>query len=395
MKVLIIHNKYSNYGGEDKIVEQQYNIFKKNGIDVRLYCKDNNFINKFTKINKFKLIKEAYYSMQVEKELLIFLVDFKPDIIHIHNIYPLVSPVVYDLFSKMNIPIVQTLHNYRFICPNGLMFNNNIVCEKCLQKDSYYHCFFNKCYHNSYVQSLWYADVIRRANNKGLFNKINKFIALNIFVKDKMVKKGFDSSKIRVIPNCIINNDNNFPDYYKEDYYIFIGRLSNEKGITTLVKAFTKMKNIKLKIVGDGPLKEAINAYLKHNDLNNIELLGFKKGQEKEELISKAKAIIIPSECYENFPTVVLEAFSFGTLAIASSVGGLQYMIEENYNGVKFSAGNFYELKEKISLLDIDSDRILKLSKNAYDTYKKLYTEDTYYKSHMNLYKELLDRKDI
>lgn len=393
MKVLIIHNKYSTYGGEDKIVEQQYSILKQNGVDVKLYCKDNNSINKLSKTNKIRLIKDAYCSKQVEQELLCLLDDFKPDIVHIHNVYPLVSPVVYDFFKKYNIPIIQTLHNYRFICPNGLMFNANVICEKCLEKDSFYQCFHNKCYHNSNIQSLWYADIIGRAYKKGLFENIDKFISLNGFVKDKMIEKGYGSEKISIIPNCIMKSDGDLKELNKEDYYLYIGRLSEEKGIITLMKTFSGLNNLNLKIIGDGPLKESVNKFVLDNNLDNIELLGFKGGQEKDELISKAKAVIVPSEWYDNFPTVVLEAFSLGTLVIASSIGGLQYMIEENYNGVKFTAGNVEELKEKICLLDKDNETILRLSKNAYETYKKNYTEDIYYNGHMNLYRELINKR--
>lgn len=391
MKILIIHNRYSIYGGEDKIVEQQYDIFAKNGIDVKLYCENSKDISSLSKFDKLRLVRNAYYSKKTEKDLLCLIKNFIPDIVHIHNVYPLISPIVYDFFKKRNIAVVQTLHNYRFICPNGLMFNNDSICEKCLKKDSFYQCVSNKCYHNSYIQSFWYSSIIGRAYSKGIFNSIEKFISLNEFVKEKMMQKGYDKEKIAIIPNCITESENNFFQLEKENYYLYIGRLSEEKGVNTLIKAFSVMKDTKLKIVGDGPLKDQVENCINESNLKNIELLGFKSGQEKCKLIAEAKALIVPSEWYENFPTVVLEAFSLGTFVIGSSIGGLQYMIEDNYNGIKFVCGDIEDLRKKIYLVDNDWQTIIKLSQNAYKTYKDKYTEKIYYDNHMKLYKSLID----
>lgn len=391
MKVLLVHNKYSEYGGEDSIVEKQYQLYKKKGIDVELYTKSNNNIDSLSIINKIKMIKESYSSKKTESELIEITSNFNADIVHIHNVYPIISPGVYEFFYKRNIPIIQTLHNYRFICPNGLMFRNNSVCEKCLKNNNYYECFYNKCYHESYMQSLWYSNLISNSFNKGVFNKINKFIALNNFVKQKMIEKGYDGAKIEIIPNST-NEKPTLECYDKKDYYLYIGRISNEKGVNTIIKTFSMLNNINLKIVGTGPLENEIKNFIKEKGINNIEYIGFKNGIEKDNLIRFSKAIIVPSEWYENFPTVVLEAFSLGTMVIASDIGGLKYMIKNDYNGIKFKSGDVFDLKQKLLLIDRNKELIAELSKNAYNTYINYYTEDIYYNKHMNLYNNLIKR---
>lgn len=390
MNILLIHNKYAHYGGEDAIVEQQKNIFEQKGNKVFLYIKESVKITEYSKINKLTLIKKAYKNKNVEKEVEDIIKNFKPHIAHVHNVYPLISPYIYEILYENNIPIAQTLHNYRFICANGLMFNKNKICEECLKNKNYYFCAYNKCYRDSYFQSLWYADVINNACKNGYFNKINKFIALNQFVKNKMIERGFEEEKICIIPNCtnLVNKEPNLNN--KEDYYLYIGRLSEEKGTITLIKAFEKLKDINLKIVGGGPLEEEITNEINEKNLLNINLLGFKQGKEKEKIISKAKAIIVPSEWYENFPTVILEAFSLGTMVIASDIGGLSYMIEDNVNGIKFEMGNYKDLINKINYLEQNKDIIVEFSKNAYSTSQNDYSVENYYLRHENLYKQLI-----
>ncbi len=388
MNILLIHNKYSIYGGEDKIVEQQYNILKKNN-NVKVYYRDNNEIRNFSFLSKIKLFREAYNSKKTISDLLELIEKFRPDLVHVHNIYPLISPSIYNFFYERNIPVVQTLHNYRFICPNGLMFRDGHICDDCLRLSNFRSCIINKCYRESFIQSLWYSDIISKANKNKCFDKISKFVALNDFVKDKMIEKGYKKDLFEIIPNCIDISYNNCLNK-KEDYYIYVGRLSSEKGILTMMKAFSKLSNVNLKIVGDGPLKNELKKFIFENNCNNIDLLGFKSGNEKLELIANAKALIVPSEWYENFPTVVLEAFSLGTIVIGTSTGGLSYMIKHNYNGYKFNLGDQEGLIEAIKNLNLDERNIIKLSNNAYNTYINYYSKDIYYNKHIELYNKIL-----
>ena len=151
MNILIVHNMYSQYGGEDKIVQEQVEILGRNN-NIHLYSRNNNEIAHFNRLQKIDLLKQSYSSEKTKLDISTIIKNFKPDVAHVHNVYPLISPVVYEVLNDYKIPIIQTLHNYRFLCPNGLLFNKNI-CERCLESDSYYKCLLNKCYHNSYIQN--------------------------------------------------------------------------------------------------------------------------------------------------------------------------------------------------------------------------------------------------
>jgi glycosyltransferase involved in cell wall biosynthesis len=391
---LLAHNFYKNYGGEDQVVENQLKLLSKKGICVKTYFENNKDINKNKGIGKIKLIQNSYSCNMTWEKTQKILGASKIDIAHIHNVYPIISPGIYNVLGKHNIPIIQTLHNYRFICPNGLMYTYNHICERCLIKNNYYECFYNKCYRKSYLQSFWYADIISRAYKKGYFNYIDRFIALTPFMKEMMIKKGFPASKISIIPNYVENQFDKL-SYTKQNYFIYLGRLSEEKGIFTLLKAMENLNNrINLKIIGDGPLKEAIINFIREHKIQNIELLGFISGKEKKEFLKNAKAVIIPSECYENFPTVLLESFSLGTLGIVSKIGGVQYMINDSFNGLHFKPSNDKDLAEKILFINNNPDKMLEMSKEAYNTYLKNYTEDIFYERLINLYREVIEEKE-
>jgi len=388
MRILIIHNFYKQYGGEDKAVEDQIRLLKSAGHHVYLYSKDNKALNLKNTIRTFL---EAYYSKSTVREIGTIVDQFKPHIAHVHNIYPVISPSVYQTLSDKKVPIAQTVHNYRFICPNGLMFRKGRPCACCLEKGSYYYCGLYRCYRGSFLQSFWYADIISKAYKKGLFNKISRFIALNGFVKNKMIEKGFNEEAIEIIPHFVnINSYEITGNTRKMDYVLYIGRLSAEKGVMTLLKAMKILGNINLKIMGDGGLKHEIAEYIKANNMKNVELLGFKTGREKDYIISQAKAIVLPSECYETFGLAVVEGFSLGTAAIVSKGGALEYIIKEGVNGLCFQPGNPNDLAEKIKLI-ANNERLLEyMSQNAFKTYKEYYSPEIHYKRLMNLYERVI-----
>ncbi len=384
MRILIVHNFYKQYGGEDQMVHEQVKLLNGRGNEVFLYSKNNNELPR----NKYKVFKEAYYSINTIKELNEIIFNYKPEIAHIHNIFPQISPSVYDVLAGKGIPIIQTLHNYRLACPNGLFFNKGKVCTLCLEKGDFYYCAIKRCYRNSYIQSYWYSDILNKNSKIGIFGKIDKFIALNEFMREIMIRKGYSSDKIVVIPNGI--SCTNGPNFHKKNYLVYVGRLSKEKGIFTLIEAIELLPNIQLKILGDGDEKNKLVKYIQKKNIKNIEFLGFLNGQIKDEIIEHAKAIIVPSEWYENFPTVVLEALSLGTMAIVSKTGGLQHMIKDNYNGLLFQSTNSMDLKAKIRYTIENDQKLLEMSKNAYESFINRYSSHVFYDNLINLYNQLL-----
>lgn len=386
MRLLIIHNEYSVYGGEDAVVNKFYSSLAQSGIDVKLYKVNNSSLSDLNMFGKVALFVKNFAMRSINQDLLSLLDNYKPDIVHIHNVYPLIAPRIYYEAYIRKIKIVQTLHNYRFMCPNGLLFRKGMICERCSNTSNLYYCFYKRCYRNSYLQSFWYAFMISKAYKKGWFQYIDKFIALNPFMLSKMIEYGYKKSKLTIIPNGL-SKPEKIESIEKKNYFLYIGRLSEEKGIMTLINAINKT-DFQLIVIGKGPLEQKILSLIKEK--SNIQLLGFKTGEEKDRLIAEAKAVVVPSECYENFPTVVIEAFSHGVPVIASKIGGLQYMVKENYNGYTFEAGKEMELAEKINLLFQDNTYD-KLTIGALTSYNENYNENIIIKKNINLYRELIE----
>jgi glycosyltransferase involved in cell wall biosynthesis len=367
MRILIVHNEYKIRGGEDAVVKKQYQNLKSKGIEVHKYIVSNKKIDNMSKSEKIKLFLKGFFLMNYDNKLLKTIESYKPDVVHIHNVFPLINPSIYESLNKRGIKIVQTLHNYRLLCPNGLFFRNGHICEDCLLSENKYKCAMNSCYRNSKIESFWYSRMISLADKKGSFKKIDRFVALNEFMKDKFIQNGYPSNSLSIIPNGIFDNVKDFVKIKKE-YYLYIGRLSEEKGLRTLLDVFEKGSR-QLIIIGTGPLEEHVKDITKMNA--NIEYLGFKSGEEKDVLIAQAKAIIVPSEWYENLPTVIIEAFMNSTPAIVSNLGGAQHMVEEGYNGTKFDAGDGNKLLEALNRLEsLEADI---LNRNARSTFLGTY----------------------
>ncbi|URZ03541.1 glycosyltransferase family 4 protein [Clostridium felsineum] len=391
MKILIIHNTYKNYGGEDKAVDDLIKLLKDKNIEVYVYKKNNIDIDQYDKLNKIKLIKNSFCSNETIKELKLIIQTFKPDIAHIHNIYPLISPSVYKVLHDNKIKIVQTVHNYRFLCPNGLFYRSGEICTKCLEKNNFMSCIRYKCYRNSFLQSLWYSLILKNGYKKGYFNKIDKFIVFNSISKKNMIRKGFEENDIEIIPNYTYGQSKDNLRDTKKNYIIFVGRLSQEKGIETLLEAMKNLKNVELKILGDGILKEEIKNRIRKFKMNNVKLLGFKQGEEKIELIKEAKALIFTSEWYETFGLTIIEAFANRTTVIASNIGGISDIVEDGKNGLLFKIKDSKDLELKIKYVLDNKEKLELFSNNAYNTFKSKYSENVFYENIISLYRSLIN----
>ena len=390
MYILQIHNSYQTPGGEDKVVNAEKELLEANGHRVIQYYRHNNEIKDYGFFQKIRFFVETIYSQRTCRELDKLIEKQKPDIAHIHNVFPLISPSVYYCLKRHNIPVVQTVHNYRFLCPNSLFYTRNAICEKCKAGNTM-HCFLNKCYKNNFLLSGLYALTFWiHGKVKTFQNKIDIFIALSYFSKDKLTEGCFPKEKIEIEGNFLSQNKTE-PDYDKEDYAIFMGRLSNEKGLITLLNAFRKMNKIKLKIAGKGGLEKELKMYTIKNNISCVEFLGFISGSERLELLQKARFSLIPSQCYDNFPTSALESFSVGTPVIASRIGGLPELIEEGKNGFLFESGDPDDLAEKISYLYENPDKTLEMGKYAHKCIDEKYGHQKHYERLMEIYEKAIE----
>lgn len=344
---------------------------------------------KLSFLKKIKVVLKILYNYQAKQNLEKLLREFQPDIAHLHNIYHQLSPSIIDMLKKYQIPMVMTLHDYKLICPNYKIYSKNEVCYKC-QGERYYNCFFRKCMKDSYAKSFL-VMIEAYLNNKilKLYHKIDLFIVPSHFMEDVCVKFGILENKLRVVNNFVDSSCISNAKVSDKSYLLYFGRLSEEKGIDILLKAMEKIEdNIKLKIVGVGP--EEKNLKIKSVKLKvkkNIEFIGYKYGEELNNLIINAKAIIIPSIGLENMPMSMLESMALGKVVIASKIGGISEVIKDGVNGMLFSSGNSDSLATKINQLR--EININDMEKNAIATIKNFSSEE-HYDNIINIYKKLI-----
>ncbi|MBN2545493.1 MAG: glycosyltransferase [Spirochaetes bacterium] len=363
MTVLAIHNYYKLRGGEDAVFENETLLLEKSGHRVIKYIKNNSEIDNYTFLKKIKFLFKCIYNSETICELKKIVKENKIDIVHVHNVFPLISPSIYAFFHKNKIRVVQTVHNYRFICPNGLFFTHKEKCTRCI-KGNFLNCIILRCYKDSIVFSILYALIIF-LNQVTFREKIAKYIVLTQFVKDIFIQAGFDAKKIYIKDNGLI--DKKIKRNKNKDYFLFLGRISFEKGIDFLMESFLKMPEYNLMIAGTG---DNLEYYKSKYNYQNIKFKGFVKDEEKIELLRQASALIVPSIWYENYPVTVIEAFSCGIPVIASNIGGLSYIIEDGVDGLLFKMLDYDSLKKNIELIN-NNDFRKKIGDNARNTFLK------------------------
>lgn len=377
MKILQIHNQYKYKGGEDTTVEDEKNLLKKNNCKVfQLIRSNKNEINSL--LQYINVGKNLIYS-KISKEIVIKAIKkINPDIIHIHNTFPLWTFSILDACNEMKVPTVMTLQNFRLICSKGTFYRDNKICELCITSSPFNAVKYG-CYQNSRIKSLPISLMIKK-NNKGLslLDKLNKIIVVSKFNKKKFLEANFPENKIVIKPNFFLNNLNVRPSIKKKGF-LYASRLSEEKGILDLINAYNKF-NFDLKICGDGNLKNKII------NIKNINYLGFLNKSKLYEEINKSKFLVFPSKWYEGFPKIILEAFALGTIVIAPNLGTMSCIIKDKFNGILFKPNDIDDLVKKIKWV-LNNDNKCKIIKiNAKKDLLKKYSEKSNFKELINIY---------
>lgn len=391
VKILIIHNHYVYPGGEDEVVKAEKNMLEKFGHEVLLYEASNSQINGRTLLGKLSFIfKEVCWSRKSYDAIIELIRKERPDIAHFHNTFLSITPSAYDACYDSGIPIVQTLHNYRFLCPIGVFYREGRLCEECLRKGRVA-AVLNKCWRNSYVHSLILVRILRHMKRKKVFSKmINSYIALSPFSRKKFVDSGFDKKKIFIKPNFV--DFDSRPIQANGKYGLFIGALRDYKGIKTLLKAWKNLEtNFPLKVLGTGPLENELKVYARKE---KVEFLGTKPLSEIFLLIKASLFLVAPSECYETFSRVTMEAFACGVPVIAANHGALKDLVEHGKTGLLFKRADSSDLTEKINLLIQDPSLAKALGGNARKVYQDKYTELKNYDRLMEIYSKTINSRE-
>lgn len=375
MRVLIVHNYYKIRGGEDSVVESEIALLKKNNHDVFTYFRNNSELLRYSSI---QLALTTQWSIKSFKKISEIIRENKPDIIHVHNTLPLVSPSIYWAASKYRIPIVQTVHNYRLSCLNALFLRDGKLCEECIGKFPYAGI-VNSCYRASRKASAVLAFMLLLHRTIGTYNnKISHYIALSEFSKNKLVMSGVSNNKITIKPNYIdhVSEKNT----KRSDELLYVGRLSNEKGISLLLDALSKLNGFKVTVIGEGPELPLVQ------NNKNIKYIGKLTNESVLKKMSSALALLIPSICYENFPRIIVEAYSCGLPVIASSIGSIKNIVDDGETGLLFDPISSTDMATKINWAVCNQEEMNKMGLKARKKYENEYTAEKNYKQLIDIY---------
>jgi len=334
--------------------------------------------------NKIDSSIKLLYSLEAKRKAEELIKEEKPDIAHLQNIYHQISPSIIHALKKFHIPIVMTLHDYKMACASYQMLANGRICEACKDR-KYYNCFLKKCVKDSKTKSLLNTiEMYLHHKIFHIYDLVDVFISPSMFLKNKVEEMGF-KGKIIYLPN-FVNLEDYRPQYdWQENSIVYFGRLSKEKGLFTLIEAM-KGLNTKLKIIGEGPIKEGLELRVRSLELKNIEFLGYKAGDELKDEIRKSMFVILPSEWYENNPRSIIEGFALGKPAIGARIGGIPELVKDNETGLTFEPWNADDLKRRILQLIENPSEISRMGKNARKMVNEELNPDIHYEKLMEIY---------
>jgi len=388
-RVLIVHNIYRFAGGEDAAVRQQQALLEARGHPVFLYTRDNAETDTYNLLQKATFFLTSFFSWRTYRDVREIVRRFKPDVAHVHNVFPLITPAVYWALKREGVPVIQTVHNFRFMCVNGLFFRDGHPCELC-KTGRVWNGVRHRCYRDSRLLSALYAGIIAVHRLARTWRQIDRFIALNAFTARKLVEGGIAApDRIRVLGNfapatakAAANSQPRAP------YVVFIGRLSPEKGVDTLIEAAAQVPAMGVRIAGDGPLESALRDRAAH--LPNVEFLGRVEGERKFQILRGARALVFPSVCYENFSLVLLEALSVGTPVLASRLGGLPYILHDGADSLFFAPGDADALAERLRQALEQPELMQQLGRHGLEMTLPEYTEAAHYQRLIEIQAEVL-----
>lgn len=389
MRILIGHNYYQTRGGEDAVVRSECDLLKSYGHDVVLYERSNEELDTLSVWQKFRHLMSLDWSPRTHRDFKSLIKKFQPDVVHLHNIFFMITPSVYFACREAGIPVVQTQHNFRLMCSNALFYRDNMVCEDCLKK-SLWQGVYHRCYRNSFFLTASLVNMLRKHWKKRTWiDLIDVHIALSEFSRQKFIQAGIPEAKIVVKPN--FTQQSVLPRSQNQGYALYIGRLSVEKGVKILLEAWQSIKHIPLKIIGEGPLAAEFKAYAQLHNLSNVEFLGHCSPEKCQEYMKAAKFLVVPSQCYENFPRVIAEAFSCGVPVVASRLGSLAEIIEDGTTGILFDPKQAASLIEKIHWAVEHSEDLMRMGLHAHRVFEERYTAEQNYHQLMKIYQKAIE----
>jgi glycosyltransferase involved in cell wall biosynthesis len=405
MKILFLNNFNYLRGGTEKVLFEEMRLLREAGHEAAVFSRGNEK-NEPAQFGEFfpppldtermglSLASlctacELIYSNSARRGVREVIRQFRPDVAHAHNIYGRLSLSVLDELKSAGVPVVMTLNDLKLLCPSYLMLRNGLVCERCKGK-KFHNAVVTRCHKGSYPASFVYALESWINHSLGKYGSVRRFITPSRFLRDKFLEYGWDGGKFTYLPNFIDCSQIQGCRPGGE-YLLYIGRLSREKGVSTLLKAYRSLERpIPLVVVGEGPEREALQRDVVNAGIQ-VTFTGYLRGGELNGALNGARGVVIPSECYENAPLSLLEAFAAGKPVLGARIGGIPEMIDEGVNGFLFEPGNAHELAETIhSFLTLSQEIVDGMGFSARSKVKERFTAKRHMEDLLKLYREVI-----
>lgn len=389
MKILLIHNYYRHSGGEDVVFQAEADLLRERGHSVVTYTRANDEISHYGILKKISLAGDTIWSRSSKYAISKVIAKECPDLVHFHNTFPLISPAAYYGCREAGVPMVQTLHNYRLICPSAMLFRGGGLCEECIDHGLLRSIRYG-CYRDSRVATATVAGMLAFHHMMDRPREMpDCYIALTQFSRRKFIEGGLPSERIFVKPNFLDHDPGARTE--AEDYAVFIGRLSPEKGVRTLVSAWEKLTSrVNLRIVGEGPLRLELGMRSGRCKHSSICFEGRLRRSCVVEVLKRARFLVLPSECYETFGLVIIEAFACGVPVITSRLGAMEEIVEDGCTGLHFTPGDSQDLAAKVEWAWNHPQEMEKLGRNARAEYESRYTAEQNYGKLTGIYKNAI-----
>ena len=339
-------------------------------------------------VKKLKAGARVIYSGEAQRKIDQIAEDTNPQLAHLHNIAHQLSPSILYALRRRSIPIVQTLHDLKLVCPTYTMYTQGQICERCL-KGQYYNVVRYRCNKGSLLGSV--ANMVEMYLHRTLlhsYEQIDAFIAPSAFLRKKMIEGGLAPERIHHIPNFIAATDY-LPQYENEGYLLFLGQLIPVKGLDVLLQALRFCSNVHLIVAGEGADRLRFEAFSKNHGLN-VSFVGFQTGNNLQKLSQNSLAVIVPSVWYENLPYSILEAFAYGKPVIASRLGGMAELVDDGETGYLFEAGNPQALAETIQRAVSDPNKLIEMGRVARAKVEQEFSPERHLEQIMNVYTNIL-----
>lgn len=382
MRILSVHSRYQIRGGEDESREAEERLLRQMNHSVEVYEESN---ERVAAIHPINMALKTIWSVEAYQTVRHRLSCQPHDVVHVQNFFPLISPSVHYAAKAEGVPVVQTLRNYRLLCPNALFFRDGKVCEDCLGKPIPWPGVWHSCYRESLSASGAVATMLTVHRIMGTWSKmVDVFITLTEFARQKFIEGGLPPEKIVVKPNFVSADPG--VGSGRGGYALYVGRLSVEKGLDTLLAAWEKLEGkVPLKIIGDGPLEAEVARAVSR--FPQVEWLGRKPLSEVYQLMGEAMVLIFPSKWYETFGRVAVEAFAKGTPVIAANIGAIAELVDDSRTGLHFRPGDAADLANKVEWILGNPIHLAQMRQEARQEFETKYTAQQNYQRLMEIYR--------